>query len=217
MDAYRQALAGQALAQVSGSTVGRKPAANTMRWLVETYYGSAEFKRLDARTQRVRRLVLDRFCEADLDFGEGKGYVFEKEKLGDAHAWCRRRIEAMRRDFVADASHELKTPVAAVLASVWAGRIVGPAIAPFGIEFFFACLVYRFFLLRNPFAVGRIALVLVAPPRVLSFGVPPAIVGFPASDVCQRTRFAFVADRLALLVVILAGLFDSATRADFAE
>jgi two-component system, OmpR family, phosphate regulon sensor histidine kinase PhoR len=29
----------------------------------------------------------------------------------------RRRIEAMRRDFVADASHELKTPVAAVLAS----------------------------------------------------------------------------------------------------
>ncbi len=29
----------------------------------------------------------------------------------------RRRVEAMRRDFVADASHELKTPVAAVLAS----------------------------------------------------------------------------------------------------
>jgi integrase len=65
MDAYRQALAGQALAQVGGSTVGRKPGANTMRWLVETYYGSAEFKRLDDRTQRVRRLVLDRFCEAD--------------------------------------------------------------------------------------------------------------------------------------------------------
>jgi integrase len=65
MDAYRQALAGQALAQTGGSTVGRKPGANTMRWLIETYYGSAEFKRLDDRTQRVRRLVLDRFCEVD--------------------------------------------------------------------------------------------------------------------------------------------------------
>jgi integrase len=65
MDAYRQALAGQALAQAGGSTVGRKPGANTMRWLIETYYGSAEFKRLDDRTQRVRRLVLDRFCEVD--------------------------------------------------------------------------------------------------------------------------------------------------------
>jgi integrase len=65
MDAYRQAVAGQALAQVSGSSVGRKPGVSTMRWLVETYYGSAEFKRLDARTQRVRRLVLDRFCVAD--------------------------------------------------------------------------------------------------------------------------------------------------------
>jgi integrase len=65
MDAYRQAVAGQALAQVSGSSVGRKPGVSTMRWLFETYYGSAEFKRLDARTQRVRRLVLDRFCVAD--------------------------------------------------------------------------------------------------------------------------------------------------------
>jgi integrase len=65
MDAYRQALAGQAVAQAPGSTVGRKPGANTMRWLIETYYGSAEFKRLDERTQHVRRLVLDRFCEVD--------------------------------------------------------------------------------------------------------------------------------------------------------
>jgi len=50
------------------------------------------------KTTLARKLCGDRFCEADLDFGEGKGYVFEKEKLGDAHAWCRRRIEAMMND-----------------------------------------------------------------------------------------------------------------------
>jgi hypothetical protein len=66
VEAYRQAVAGQPSAQAGISTAGRpKRETNTMRWLIESYYGSAEFKRLEVRTQRVRRLVLDAFCEAD--------------------------------------------------------------------------------------------------------------------------------------------------------
>lgn len=64
MEAYRQALAGQYSAQPASAARAR-PGTDSLRWLVDTYYGSAEFKRLDARTQRVRRLVLDRFCDTD--------------------------------------------------------------------------------------------------------------------------------------------------------
>lgn len=58
-----------ALADLEGEA--RKPvpapapvAATSLRWLIERYYGSAEFKRLDERTRRVRRGILDRLCEA---------------------------------------------------------------------------------------------------------------------------------------------------------
>lgn len=36
----------------------------SLRWLVEKYYGCAEFKQLEERTRRVRRGILDRLCEA---------------------------------------------------------------------------------------------------------------------------------------------------------
>lgn len=35
------------------------PLPGTLRWLCAAYFGSAEFKRLDPRTQRVRRLILE--------------------------------------------------------------------------------------------------------------------------------------------------------------
>lgn len=40
-----------------------KAASGSIRHLFESYYGSAEFKRLDARTQRVRRGILDKVAE----------------------------------------------------------------------------------------------------------------------------------------------------------
>lgn len=36
--------------------------AGSMRWLIEQYYGSSEFKTLKDRTKRVRRGILDKFC-----------------------------------------------------------------------------------------------------------------------------------------------------------
>jgi hypothetical protein len=36
----------------------------SMSWLCRNYYQSAEFRRLEARTQRVRRLILDSLCKS---------------------------------------------------------------------------------------------------------------------------------------------------------
>jgi integrase len=38
-------------------------APGTLKWLLEAYYGSAEFKGLEPRTQRVRRGILDKVAE----------------------------------------------------------------------------------------------------------------------------------------------------------
>jgi len=60
-----QAAYGEAL----GLTEGRSDAPGhsryargSMAWLCQNYYRSADFRRLDARTQRVRRLILDGLC-----------------------------------------------------------------------------------------------------------------------------------------------------------
>ncbi|MBV9974858.1 MAG: tyrosine-type recombinase/integrase [Hyphomicrobiales bacterium] len=60
MDEYEKALAGR------GDDVGRTAAgskAGTWRWLCERYFLSAGFRRLDARTQRVRRQILEATCD----------------------------------------------------------------------------------------------------------------------------------------------------------
>jgi integrase len=40
---------------------------DSIRWLCVQYFGSADFKRLDPRTQRVRRGILERFCQTGND------------------------------------------------------------------------------------------------------------------------------------------------------
>jgi integrase len=62
LDAYQAALA--ATEQPNLATGKRLPAPRgSLRWLIERYYDSAEFKQLDARTQRVRRGILDGLSE----------------------------------------------------------------------------------------------------------------------------------------------------------
>jgi len=59
-----------ALAELEGKREGERErvmavaSQGSLRWLVEKYYGCAEFKQLEERTRRVRRGILDRLCEA---------------------------------------------------------------------------------------------------------------------------------------------------------
>lgn len=58
---YRAALAG---AVAPKAEQGRAVDPRSIRWLCTQYYGSGEYRRLDGRTQHVRRLILDKFCDA---------------------------------------------------------------------------------------------------------------------------------------------------------
>lgn len=71
LEEYRRALAGKPVSE--SQHPGRKPASRgSLRWLIEQYFGSAEFRRLDSRTQYVRRRLLDAFCEAGTEKGDIK-------------------------------------------------------------------------------------------------------------------------------------------------
>jgi integrase len=62
MDAYRALLDG-ITQPTTPSTQKYQPVSSTsLRWLVESYFASSEFKRLDDRTRRVRRQFLDQLC-----------------------------------------------------------------------------------------------------------------------------------------------------------
>ena len=63
---YGRALGGKAVAP-SHSAAKPQPAKGSFRDLCVGYFGSAEFRRLAPRTQRVRRQILDRFCEKNGD------------------------------------------------------------------------------------------------------------------------------------------------------
>jgi integrase len=62
LEEYRAAIAGQALSQPETAKIERG-ARGSLRWLVEQYYDSAEFKMLEARTRYVRRQILDLLCK----------------------------------------------------------------------------------------------------------------------------------------------------------
>jgi integrase len=63
---YLKAYRGEVVLPAAGDSVPRvrgAAATGTMRWLVEQYYASAAFCRLDGDTRRVRRRILDAICE----------------------------------------------------------------------------------------------------------------------------------------------------------
>ena len=60
-----QAAYSNALRLTEGKSVALRPSPDelgSMAWLCQGYYRSADFRRLDGRTQHVRRLILDALC-----------------------------------------------------------------------------------------------------------------------------------------------------------
>ena len=61
---YREAHAGVPQQPPAADVPRRGPAKpGSLRWLIEQYYGSAEFRGLEDSTQHARRLILDALCE----------------------------------------------------------------------------------------------------------------------------------------------------------
>lgn len=68
MNAYQIALAGERLpTRKKASQRNKQSGVGTLKWLCEAYFGFAEFKRLDPRTKRVRRNILDNLCRENGD------------------------------------------------------------------------------------------------------------------------------------------------------
>lgn len=61
MEAYRSSLAGLKTAPEKVAAPEKAP-AGSLRWLCQKYFGSGEFKQLEDKTKRVRRRILDGFC-----------------------------------------------------------------------------------------------------------------------------------------------------------
>lgn len=67
-DAYNQALDGRFVPKRRDESARTtKHDQKSIRWLCIQYFKTADFKRLDPRTQRVRRAILERFCQNEND------------------------------------------------------------------------------------------------------------------------------------------------------
>lgn len=64
--AYHAAKDGLVL-QAPKASLKTKHDKDSIRWLCVQYFGAADFKRLNPRTQRVRRGILERFCQTEND------------------------------------------------------------------------------------------------------------------------------------------------------
>lgn len=63
LDQYKAAMDGTLAPATPVRRVRGKAIVGSLRYGIETYYASDDFKGLDARTQRLRRNLLDRLCE----------------------------------------------------------------------------------------------------------------------------------------------------------
>jgi hypothetical protein len=70
LEVYQKLLAESEAATLTSVRSPTKPQPGTYRWLCVEYFKSSRFCRLDPRTQRVRRRVLELTCEEPLFEGE---------------------------------------------------------------------------------------------------------------------------------------------------
>ena len=102
MAAYRAALVGDRLSPMPGNNK-REAANGSLRWLVENYYQSAEYRRLGQSTRRVRKSILDGLCE---DHGnkpfammEPKHVRMIRDQKADFPGAANLRVKALRQVF----------------------------------------------------------------------------------------------------------------------
>jgi integrase len=111
MRAYSAALKGRDLSAVRKPSSQGKASVGSLKWLCEAYYGSAEFKRLDSRTARVRRNMLDALCRKD---GEKPAHLMEvrhvraiRDSRADRPEAANEILKALRQVFAFGVDSEL--------------------------------------------------------------------------------------------------------------
>jgi integrase len=102
LEEYRAALAGR-LPEKAAPEAVRRAATSSLRWLCEQYYGSAEFKAMGQRTQRVRRQILDALCakEGDKPFAlmEPRHVRKRRDEKADTPEAANSMLKALRQVF----------------------------------------------------------------------------------------------------------------------
>jgi integrase len=115
--AYEKAVAGEVPPEILARRNARRPASKrveprTLRWLCHLYLASPEFKRLEARTQRVRRQILEhclqeptapgaetRFEDFPIERMTAKAIRVLRDRKGDAPEAANARVKALRQVF----------------------------------------------------------------------------------------------------------------------
>lgn len=65
LEEYRRAVNGEFLSPKKSAAPSVRPGADTLTWLIDRYFESAEFKSLNPSTQKTRRLILGHIADAD--------------------------------------------------------------------------------------------------------------------------------------------------------
>ena len=111
IEEYRDALAGR-LKSATGTAVARAPSGKgTLRWLCERYYGSAEYKGLEGRTQYVRRTILEAICMRDGDkpyaLMEARHVRRRRDEKAETPEAANSQIKALRQVFAFAVANDL--------------------------------------------------------------------------------------------------------------
>lgn len=79
------------------------PGKGSLKWLVELYYGSAEFKTLAPRTRYVRRRILDEICQRDggkpVALLEPRHLRKRRDERSETPEGANMRVKALRQVF----------------------------------------------------------------------------------------------------------------------
>ncbi len=113
MTAYRAALESGSPKEPVKPTVA---APGSLRWLVEQYYQSAEYRSLGKGTRRVRKGILDDLCEKDGDkpfaLLEPRHVRALRDKKAEFPEAANARLKALRQTFkwAVEAGHAVRNP-----------------------------------------------------------------------------------------------------------